>query len=1604
MWQSVMRDNLHEISIIVPTLNESGNVEALVSRIDRALRLNDISYELIFIDDHSRDATVDILKKLSEKYPIHVHLKRGSRGKGYSIVEGFGYATKALTGVIDADLQYPPEALPEMIKKIESGEADFVIAHRDEKNLNIIRKIFSKGFRFFFGRLLHGLRFDVQSGLKVLRTQIAKEISIDPSPWAWDLELTLGARDAGWKLGWVKILFAERTAGQSKLNVLKASKEIGWNAIKMKFRRKAPTHIPSHHEETMTGAGISHKGKRFITHSTLAHHVTAIQTFTLWQKSIFIFIVICVAMGFFIAPMTTAIALTAILSAIYFSDVLFNLYVVARSLTTRPEIHYTQEELENLDESNLPVYTVLCPLYREAHILPGFLEAISKMNWPKEKLDVLLLLEEDDQTTIEAARNMDLPPYVRILVVPHSMPKTKPKACNYGLNFARGEYLVIYDAEDIPDPEQLKKAYLGFQSVPETVKCLQAKLNYHNPHDNMLTRFFTAEYSLWFDVTLTGLQSINTSLPLGGTSNHFRTKDLFALEGWDPFNVTEDCDLGVRLFKRGYTTAIIDSVTLEEANSNLRNWLRQRSRWIKGYMQTYLVHMRNPFRFVKDHGIHAFVFQLIVGGKIAFMLINPFLWIATISYFALYSIVGPTIEALYPPIIFYMAASSLVFGNFLCLYYYMIGCAKRGHWSLIKYVFFVPFYWLAASAAAYIAFYQLLVKPHYWEKTNHGLHLLKQQSSQPKPAQTPSKPVPARKPAPITTPKPAYSLASITKTEAVKSEPQIIPHSAGKITSQTPKSPAIEKIQTTQKHSTSFFKKLSGSLLSKSGILIGALMVSNVLNFLYNAYLGRVMPLEELGLVTLINTLWSVFILFINPLSSTVNNRSAYLVAAGKKEDASLFYRSVYRRGIFIASVVSVLWIISIPIISTFFNTADQQMFLLFTPVFVFGVMAAAARGLLNGNLFFVLIGVLYIVEAITKFATAILFTSFGLHHFVFMAVPLSVATTALVATFWARKIVGSVPATKDFAFPGKFYTASLFTSAASVVFLSVDIILVKHYLSPEQAGAYALLALVGKMIYFFGALPNAFMMTFVSRDQGLGRSTKKTFNLLFGSTLGLVITGFFGLGILGSQTVPILLGEKTLIIIPYLLLYTLAISFFTLSNSIVSYHLAKKHYIFPVLSLVSSLAMSTGIFFFHSSIRHVVTVMYSVSAISFAVFVALNYAYRYLASAQQGVRDFFGLFASAKELSLEPEGNSKRILIFNWRDTRHMYAGGAEIYTHEIAAHWARAGHHVTLFCGNDGKSPRSEVIDGVHIIRRGGFYFVYVWAFIYYVFRLRKSFDIIVDCQNGIPFFTPLYSNKPIYCLMHHVHQEVFYRSLPKPLALFACFLEKRLMPIAYKHVPFITVSESSKKAILQLGLAHAGITVVHPGIHIDQLDQGKKTSYPSILYLGRLKKYKSIDILIRAFAEVVKSAPDARLVIAGSGEEENKLKRLAAHLKLTHAIEFAGKVTEERKIKLYQESWVMVNPSLMEGWGLTTIEANACGTPIIASDVPGLRDSVNMPEAGYLVPYGDVHAFAEKILVIIQNKSLRERMSEHAITWSKKFDWQESAKKFSKILGTA
>jgi cellulose synthase/poly-beta-1,6-N-acetylglucosamine synthase-like glycosyltransferase/putative flippase GtrA len=427
-------------------------------------------------------------------------------------------------------------------------------------------------------------------------------------------------------------------------------------------------------------------------------------------------IVLAAALLGFNGPLLVVLGLV---TALYFVDLLFCAYLVTDAM--RRKNRATDTGTRQLE--SWPMYTVLCPMYRETAVLPQFVAAMTRLDYPAESLQVLLLLEEDDVGTIEFARRITLPANFEVAVVPNIAPKTKPKACNFGLRFARGEYVVIFDAEDVPEPDQLKKAATSFADLPSRVACLQAPLNFYNPRQNVLTRLFTAEYSLWFDLIMLGLQRLNGPIPLGGTSNHFRTEVLRSIGGWDVYNVTEDADVGIRLYKHGFRTAMLDSTTFEEANSSLPNWIRQRSRWIKGYLQTLLVHTRGGWDFRRTRDPHFFTFLLIIGGKAVVTFINPLMWAITISYVLFRASIGHDIESLYPAPVFYPAVFTLLLGNLLFVYTFLLGSARRGDYDLIKYGLLAPFYWLLMSVAACKALWQLVREPHYWEKTEHGLHL-----------------------------------------------------------------------------------------------------------------------------------------------------------------------------------------------------------------------------------------------------------------------------------------------------------------------------------------------------------------------------------------------------------------------------------------------------------------------------------------------------------------------------------------------------------------------------------------------------------------------------------------------------------------------------------------------------------------------------------------------------------------------------------------------------------------------------------------------------------------------------------------------------------------
>jgi cellulose synthase/poly-beta-1,6-N-acetylglucosamine synthase-like glycosyltransferase len=445
---------------------------------------------------------------------------------------------------------------------------------------------------------------------------------------------------------------------------------------------------------------------------------SAYRTFRRWQVYAGTGVVFLLILGLFLATTVTLVALSALVNFAFLGSIIFKVATSLAGAEAENRQAVTKDDLAALDDHDLPFYTILVPVFREANVVPHLVENLRRLDYPASKLEIFLLIEEEDVETLEAARAAQPPETVTLLIVPDGVPRTKPRACNVGLMFARGEYLVIYDAEDRPEPDQLKKAVVAFRRGGEKLVCIQAALNYFNASENFLTRMFTLEYSFWFDYMLPGLDRLNLPIPLGGTSNHFRTEALRTLGGWDPFNVTEDADLGIRASAEGYQVAVVNSTTYEEANNEVRNWVRQRSRWIKGYMQTTLVYLRNPLRLVRNVGLkNAIGFALLIGGTpLTFLALLP-MWLMFIAWL----VIGLPLDDLYPRAVLYAGLFNLFLGNGLMIAVSMLGVGKRRNYGLLAFALANPLYWTLHSIASYKALWQLITKPFYWEKTVHGI-------------------------------------------------------------------------------------------------------------------------------------------------------------------------------------------------------------------------------------------------------------------------------------------------------------------------------------------------------------------------------------------------------------------------------------------------------------------------------------------------------------------------------------------------------------------------------------------------------------------------------------------------------------------------------------------------------------------------------------------------------------------------------------------------------------------------------------------------------------------------------------------------------------------
>jgi len=446
--------------------------------------------------------------------------------------------------------------------------------------------------------------------------------------------------------------------------------------------------------------------------------LSAAQPLQGWQRRALWTVLILTGAAALWQPVVTATVFVCVSTAAYVLVVSDRIVMFRRGLICGA-IRISDAEARAIPDADLPTYTVLVPAYNEPEIVGELIAALTGLDYPQDKLEVLLLLEADDSATIAAAQRCAASPAITVVLVPAAEPRTKPKACNYGLHFATGELVTIFDAEDVPDPLQLRRVVAAFGRLSDEVACIQARLAFHNRRSNFQTAWFASEYGLWFGYVLPGMMSSHSPIPLGGTSNHVRRPVLDKIGAWDPFNVTEDADLGLRIAATGYRTAVLESTTMEEANSDPINWLRQRSRWYKGYLQTWLVHVRRPRDLFRSLGFRGFMrFNLVLAGTPLIAVLNLFFWFLTVVWFLGHPAL---IEALFPWYVYFPAVACLVLGNAAVIYMNLVALREDDRADLMGPALLVPFYWVMMSVAAAKGVYQLVRNPSHWEKTHHGL-------------------------------------------------------------------------------------------------------------------------------------------------------------------------------------------------------------------------------------------------------------------------------------------------------------------------------------------------------------------------------------------------------------------------------------------------------------------------------------------------------------------------------------------------------------------------------------------------------------------------------------------------------------------------------------------------------------------------------------------------------------------------------------------------------------------------------------------------------------------------------------------------------------------
>lgn len=744
------------LSIVIPAYNEATRIGNTLDSIERYFAHNDMSFEVIVVDDGSKDGTAEVVERYASRIKnLKVLINEKNSGKGFSVKRGMLAATGDYRLFMDADNSVDIPHIAVFMRALSEG-FDVAIGSIHITDTTDVsehngwhRRILGYGANILVQLLAVPGIEDTQRGFKLFSAKAANAIFPRQTieRFGFDIEVLVIARENGFKIkelpvvwdnpadskvtlwSYIKtfqeliLIVSNRLLGRYYVGRSNYLVETQSNKVKV-FFQKINNYIKlgnSSYGEKERPIDFNNK-KDFLflpkVFSAKKHFYS--ETFVLLAL-LFLAGSSIISVVHLLWGISILVIISTVIVLFYLSFMVFKIWVIYYAITDSPIIDFSKKQISGIHDEDLPIYTIIIPLYREEDVIPQIIQAMSSIDYPTNKLDVIITLEEYDLPTINAIAEARPPSYFKTLILPNVNPKTKPKALNVAFSSAQGEFLVIYDAEIIPEPDQLKKAVLAFRSQP-MIACFQTRLDHYNPRQSIITKLFNSEFSFHYDFFLPGLQRLGFPLPLSGHSTHFRTDVLRKIGAWDPFNVTEDCDAGIRLYRAGYSAGMINSSSKEEATAGIKSWILQRTRWMKGFIQTSIVHLRHPLQTKKEFGgwVPFIGFLFIVPGGVLINIINFFSWIVLLTWFMTHSTV---INSFYPPPILYISVFCFIVGTFMFTFMNLLSAYRRQRYDLVKYNLLSFIYWILLAIATVRASVEFFTRPYHWEKTAHGTHL-----------------------------------------------------------------------------------------------------------------------------------------------------------------------------------------------------------------------------------------------------------------------------------------------------------------------------------------------------------------------------------------------------------------------------------------------------------------------------------------------------------------------------------------------------------------------------------------------------------------------------------------------------------------------------------------------------------------------------------------------------------------------------------------------------------------------------------------------------------------------------------------------------------------